>query len=301
MFCKFLFNRGKSIRPGKNLVNSFLQENLMLLSIVIPVYNPAHLESKIQQFLIPQLEGFRRNTTLAGLELVYVCNGCTEKTREVLLDYKKSMPIKILWFDQGLGFTKATNIGIQASVGEIVLMFNDDAVILDYCPKDFWMHWLLSPFLDDTSVGMTGVHELFCHHSQAHFFVGYCVACRRKMLEEIGILDEVFSPGAGEDTDLCIRARLHGWKTQNVDIKSESLKPGECTFPIWHPGESTFHHWEAKDDFAPDSKWDRIFKRNSLILHDRKSMGYYDSKQPRIITIPELKPLELSFRELLSA
>jgi GT2 family glycosyltransferase len=279
----------------------------MLLSIVIPVYNPAHLESKIEQFLVPQLESFRRNTTLAGIELVYVCNGCTEKTREVLTEYKKSMPIKILWFDQGLGFTKATNVGIKASVGEIVLMFNDDAVILDYCPKDMWMRWLLSPFWDDAKIGMTGVHELYCHHSQENFFVGYCVACRRKMLEEIGLLDEIFSPGAGEDTDLCIRARLHGWKTKNVDPKMRSMihsgeaLSGEFTYPIWHPGESTFHNWEHKGDYAVDSKWDRIFKRNSLILSDRRSMGYYSEKQPRINTIPELTPISLGLKELLSA
>lgn len=270
----------------------------MVLSIVIPVHNPEHLESKIQQFLVPQLEGLKHNTTLAGVELVYVCNGCTERTREVLLDYKKHMPIKILWFEQGLGFTKATNIGIQASLGEIVLLFNDDAIILNYCKKNHWMNWLLSPFWSDPSVGLTGVHELYCHHSQAHFFVGYCVACRRKMLEEIGILDEIFSPGAGEDTDLCIRARLHGWKTQNVDMHAQG---GACTFPIWHPGESTFHNWEAKGDYAPDSKWDRIFTRNSLILSDRRSMGYYDKKGPRISTVPELKPLVLGLREALSA
>jgi GT2 family glycosyltransferase len=290
----------------------------MQLSIVIPVYNPAHLESKVEEFLVPQLEAFRRNSDLAGMELIYVCNGCTEKTREALSSYSKSMPLKVLWFDEGLGFTKATNEGIKVSKGDIVAMWNDDAILLDFLDsqgpgqptKDTWKNILMKPLIEDEKVGITGVHELWCEHSQAWFFVGFCVALRRSMLESIGLLDEVFSPGSGEDMDITLRARQYGWKTVNVDplhfnmwTKGYSLKPGEFTYPIYHAGESTFHNWESKNDFNEESKWAKVFKRNGEILKNRRLSGYYSKvpfeKLPS--TVPRLEPLKKSIQDLFNA
>jgi len=285
----------------------------MQLSIVIPVYNPAHLESKIEEFLVPQLEAFRRNSDLAGIELVYVCNGCTEKTREALSGYSDSMPIKVLWFDEAIGFTKATNEGIKVSKGDIVAMWNDDAILLDYLDsqkpgqpsKDTWKKILLKPLIEDEKVGITGVHELWCENSQSWFFVGFCVALKRRMLESIGLLDEIFSPGSGEDIDIAIRARQYGWKTVNVDptkfnmrYKGTSLQTGEFTYPIYHPGESTFHNWDSKNDFNDDSKWAHIFRRNGEILKSRKSSGYYDKPGKLDSTVPRLESIKKSVYDL---
>lgn len=258
----------------------------MLLSIIIPVFNPVHLESKIDKFLIPQLESFERNTDLAGVELIYVANGCTEKTRQVLESFKGRLPIKIIWFDEGLGFTVATNIGIKASCGAVVLLFNDDAIILDYMPKDNWKRWLLTPFHNDKKVGITGVHELTCPYSRELFIVGYCLACRREMLQQIGLLDEIFSPGAGEDTDLCIRARSAGWQVVNVDPRADAQ---QCSFPIYHPGESTFHNWESVGDFTPTSKWAIVFERNGQVLASRRTSGFYVGNRSGESRIPTLE------------
>jgi len=285
----------------------------MQLSIVIPVYNPAHLESKIEEFLVPQLEAFRRNSDLAGIELVYVCNGCTEKTREALSGYSDSMPIKVLWYDEAIGFTKATNEGIKVSKGDIVAMWNDDAILLDYLDsqkpgqpsKDTWKKILLKPLIEDEKVGITGVHELWCENSQSWFFVGFCVALKRRMLESIGLLDEIFSPGSGEDIDIAIRARQYGWKTVNVDptkfnmrYKGTSLQTGEFTYPIYHPGESTFHNWESKNDFNPESKWSKVFNRNGEILKNRRISGYYSKIGQLADTVPRIEPLKKSIYDL---
>lgn len=283
----------------------------MQLSIVIPVYNPAHLESKITEFLVPQLESFRRNSHLGSMEIIYVCNGCTQKTADALASFQ-DMPIKVLWFDQGIGFTRATNEGIKSSKGDIVLMWNDDAILLDYldstrpggATKDSWKNILLSPFADER-VGITGTHELWCENSQSWFFVGYCVALRRKMLESIGLLDEVFSPGSGEDIDICIRARMYGWKTVNADpirhkmvYEGRQLQTNEYTFPIWHVGESTFHNWDAKNDFNPESKWARVFARNGEILRNRRFSGYYKMVGKLEPTVPKLQPIKKSVVDL---
>ena len=40
-----------------------------------------------------------------------------------------------------------------------------------------------------------------------------CVLLRRDMIARVGLLDEDFSPGLGDDDDYCDRARLAGWRT----------------------------------------------------------------------------------------
>lgn len=43
------------------------------------------------------------------------------------------------------------------------------------------------------------------------WLVGFAMLLKRKALDEVGLLDERFSPGQNEDVDLCIRLNLAGW------------------------------------------------------------------------------------------
>jgi GT2 family glycosyltransferase len=40
-----------------------------------------------------------------------------------------------------------------------------------------------------------------------------CVMLNKKMIRNVGYLDEDFSPGYGDDDDYCDRARMAGWRT----------------------------------------------------------------------------------------
>lgn len=44
------------------------------------------------------------------------------------------------------------------------------------------------------------------------WLVGFAMLLKRKALDEVGLLDERFSPGQNEDVDLCIRLNLAGWQ-----------------------------------------------------------------------------------------
>jgi GT2 family glycosyltransferase len=46
----------------------------------------------------------------------------------------------------------------------------------------------------------------------------FCAAFTRKLLEEIGYLDEQFSPGGGEDIDFCVRTQRLGKKLLQIPL-----------------------------------------------------------------------------------
>ena len=82
-------------------------------------------------------------------------NGCKDNTREYLNSIK-SNDIRYLWFNDGLGYTEATNIGIQQSETEYIILLNNDVVLLDWQYPSDWINILENGFkivvvLDDAS------------------------------------------------------------------------------------------------------------------------------------------------------
>ena len=78
---------------------------------------------------------------------------------------------------------------------------------------------------------------------ERHAMAFWCVMIPRKLFDEIGLLDEIFSPGMGEDGDFCIRAEQAGYSLVQVPT-DESIKFGDSIkhfdFPISHVGSGTF-------------------------------------------------------------
>ena len=94
-------------------------------SVVIPTYN--HLDD----FLKPCLQSIVKYTNLNNTEVIVVANGCVDSTADYVRDLSNTYPsIKLINEKEGLGYTKATNIGIKASLGEYVVLLNNDTVLL---------------------------------------------------------------------------------------------------------------------------------------------------------------------------
>lgn len=220
-------------------------------SIIIPTYN--HLESDLR----PCIESLVKMTTLSHLEVIVVSNGSTDGTD----DFVKGLgePFRLLSYPRPLGYTKAMNAGIAAAEGEFVVPFNNDNVLLDWAPKDQWLAILRAPFFfPDNRVGLTGpVRQYWAGRPMLPF---YCVMIKRSLFREIGFLDEAFSPGAGEDTDFCMKATNAGYRVVQVPNESEGEYAYSIPFPIWHKGGRTVKEIPG---------WDGIVARNTKILDDR--------------------------------
>ena len=220
----------------------------MKYSIIIPTYN--HCEDLLK----PCIESILRHTSLDNIELIIVANGCTDETRE----YVESLSFpKLVWSDEAIGYTKATNLGIQAATGEYVVLLNNDTELLEQNMNQ-WLDMMVAPFSDPT-VGLSG--PLMLHDDYADFdvLIFFCVMIKKEVFDKVGLLDEIFSPGGGEDIDFTVRASRAGYKaivcTETVFNPEKHTNVGGV--PIWHKDNKTFV------EIPEYTNW--IVKRNGLI------------------------------------
>lgn len=226
------------------------------VSIVIPTYN--HLEDCLR----PCLESIKKYTNLDPVEVIVVANGCTDGTKA----YVESLgdPFILLNYEEQLGYTKATNRGIEKARGDYILLLNNDIVLLE-APRNQWIDMHLQPF-SDPRVGMTGPLSLHDPYVQRQVIIFFCAMIKREVIEKVGLLDEIFSPGGHEDIDFTIRMENAGYKWVQVPPEAV-LVPAPGTnlnvgpVPIYHKGEGTF-------DSIPEYGL-TIIKRNGLVTMKR--------------------------------
>jgi beta-1,4-mannosyl-glycoprotein beta-1,4-N-acetylglucosaminyltransferase len=238
------------------------------------------------------------------IEIIIVANGCTDNTREYTDRLKASRfvcppseknnfsrsdvynhPFKILWFDESIGYTRATNEGIKAAdpSSEYIILLNNDITLLKQS-KNHWIDMLEHPFImGGEKVGITGPMKGHNSDTNRYFLIFFCVMIRHSVLREQGLLDEIFSPGSGEDVDFCIRLENAGYRvveTGDTEFIGDSVI-GTGTFPIYHEGEKTVHDTNLVKD------WKSIFDRNMDILAAR--YGKLE-KAVKVISIPTELP-----------
>jgi len=216
----------------------------MKTSIIVPTYkhNPAGC-----------FEAIKRNTDLADMEVVVVANGAPDSTMELVR--LMGDPFRLIISPSPLGYTKAVNVGVMAAHGEKVILMNDDLVVLDWWRKHDWVRALEAPF-SDPSVVVTGAMKDRWSKDQ-YFLVFFLVMLRKDKMIELGLLDEAFSPGCGEDTDFCLKAQNAGYKIVQVPKDMDHWK---TEMPIWHAGHATISQ-------CPE--FEEVGKRNQKLLEQR--------------------------------
>jgi FkbM family methyltransferase len=215
---------------------------------------------------------------MAECELIVVANGCTDNTRWYLdrLSYQFASigfadHFKVVWHDSALGFSKACNAGIRAAAGERIILLNNDVILLPQQPHT-WIERLNSPFEQDNQVGITSTLQLFSKETNRNFAVFFCVMIDRKVLNQIGLLNEEYGVGGGEDIEYCMEAEKAGFKIVAVaktEYKAE-IGTNSSDFPIWHKAEGTMHD----PQLVPN--WHEIFQgnMNKLAVKYQTAVGY---------------------------
>ncbi len=90
-----------------------------LVSIVVPVYNG-------EQFLRENIESII-NQTYEQIEIIYVCDGCTDHTVEILCEYaKKDFRITVKVETENKGAAISRNIGMNMATGDWIIFFDAD-------------------------------------------------------------------------------------------------------------------------------------------------------------------------------
>jgi GT2 family glycosyltransferase len=211
------------------------------LSIVIVTWN-------CRDFAV---ECLRSLSTLGDIpfEVIVVDNASSDDTVETIA--RLFPDVRLIKSASNLGFARANNLGIRASIGRRIALINPDVVLLDGC-----IARALDVMATEPSIGMLGprmlgadgrtsrsgmsrpslwnslcdalvLHKIFAHSKlfggqmMAHFswdvrtdvdvLNGWFWLIRREALHDVGLLDEQFFM-YGEDLDWCKRFRDKGWR-----------------------------------------------------------------------------------------
>lgn len=223
----------------------------MKFSIVIPTYNRWDLLSRC-------LRSIKDNTDLTDGEVIVVSNGCTDHTPFYFDENFKDKNFHLVHWPKPLGYPKAVNMGMSAATGDIVILLNNDIAILG----NSWYSILTEPFTTDPSAGVTGVIKRY--QGGKPWILFFCAAIKRDVINKIGLLDETFTPGCGEDIDYCMRAFNAGYSIVQTPDENLSNITGTNkmtgTFPIFHEGGVTVNK-------NPDQN--TIYARNMRIVEER--------------------------------
>ena len=179
----------------------------MHLSIVIPTYNRARLLAKTIPALASQETGAK-----ATYEVIFVSNGSTDDTDEVLADAVANFPGKFRYYRIAPtgGPSAPRNVGIRAAEGENIIILDDDVLpepglVLAYA--DFHTQY---PAEHHAAIGEVYVPQDLLHDPMSRFhtfpysevreldrlsylhFWTCSVSMKRRFMLEKGMFDETF-------------------------------------------------------------------------------------------------------------
>ncbi len=195
------------------------------VTIVIPAWNAWEYTRRCLRSL--------RSTLGPRDQVVVVDNGSTDGTRESLLQYPW---VEVVTNPTNEGFARGCNQGAAEARGDIAVFLNSDTVV-----TDGWLDELVAPF-DRDDVGAVGPRSdnvsgrqktmavpdpegdpgAFAEFAESWRIshcgqtaevgrlIGFCLAVRKTVFDELGGFDDQFEIGGFEDDDLCRRLRQRG-------------------------------------------------------------------------------------------
>jgi GT2 family glycosyltransferase len=175
-----------------------------------------------------------RSYTRHPHEIIIVDNGSGPETTDWL---RTLDDVRVIYNASNRGFAGGNNQGIAAARGEYVVILNNDVVV-----TDGWLEAMIDGLRRNPLTGVTAprsnkvagiqllpdanypdvnsMHRYAAERRAAWrktgFFVdraiGFCLCIDRRVIDEIGGIDERFGAGNFEDDDFCIRVRAAGYK-----------------------------------------------------------------------------------------
>ena len=276
-------HRPKLIRPEKHYPT---------LDIIVPVHNA--LEA-VKQCMVSIIE-----ETNVPYTLHCVDDASNAETHEWLEAFSNDFQhVQLHTNEENIGYTRSVNRGLNESNSEWVCVLNSDAIVTtswleklvdvtrvdslvgivsplsnaasyQSVPRIFEKDdkangWSFNPLpvgFSPNDMAAAVMSNSLSSYPEVGVSNGFCQLISRRMLDNIGILDEESFPrGFGEENDLCARAVQAGWQIRIADdtyvfhIKSQSFgheqrvdlsKHGKAALKRKHPNVN----WsEITDDF----------------------------------------------------
>lgn len=262
------------------------------IDIIIPVYNGF-------EFLEPLINSIIKNTSMDYR--IFMCDdkSSDEKVLPLLKKLKDSNPsvnITILENEQNLGFIKTVNKLVKYTNNHFVLLNTDTEL------PPYWIERLMYPIFEMKNIASTtpftnagticsfpnylednsifedmNVEELDSYFQYVNFEktfieiptgVGFCMGVNKTLVAKIGMFDEIFGKGYGEENDWCQRAIKNGYKNLHI-----------TNIFVYHKHGGSFSSEEKK----------KLISQNLSILN--KKHQNYDEEVQKLIQKNELENL----------
>jgi GT2 family glycosyltransferase len=200
-----------------------------LVSIILVTYND-------ERFLPGYFEKLDE-TTYSPWEHIVIDNGSTDSTLELLR--ARGDRLTLLENDASCGFGAAGNQGSQVAKGKFLLFMNADVWV-----TPGWLGQVVSRMEQEPDAAIVSPVTLPLYkqpeatsgqYREVAAVPGCAMLVRRRAWEELGGFDERFFL-TWEDTELCWRARLAGWRVLE-DLRSH----------VWHLGRGSWRRWAGEE------------------------------------------------------
>lgn len=219
------------------------------------------------------IASIRKNENLSTLELIVVDNASTDGSAEWIA---QDETIKGILNEENMGFPIACNQGIAlANKSNDILLLNNDTLV----PQNafFWLRMGLYESSDTGAVGSVSNHvanyqtieEMSVSDTKYEqigkkynidqknpyelksWLIAFCALYKRSALEQVGYLDERFSPGNFEDNDLGTRLNQAGY-VQRLCLNSFVFHYGSKSFS---KRKEQFLHLFEQNEKKYEAKW----------------------------------------------
>ena len=223
------------------------------LEVIIPSVNGLFLLKKH----LPGVVAYSgKDTTVTVVD-----DGSVDDTAEYLAaNFPK---VKCLHQDKNLGFTKSVNHGFRESMADLVVLLNNDVAIkknyLAAALKHFENDRVFAVTLNEINsswplVSFSGKLQYLRGEDKSvprysAWASGGSAIFRKKIWDDLGGFDEVYSPGYWEDIDI-------GWRAWKAGYQI-----------IWEPGAKVEHQHESSFSKLNQEYVSLVKQRNELIFN----------------------------------
>ena len=268
------------------------------ISVIIPIYNALD-DLKVL------IQSLKNNFNFALGEIILINDCSKDETTNYLQNFSEQNPeFKVIYNEENFGFIKTCNKGMQIAKNEIVVLLNSDTII----PKNF-VEKIIKCFESNSQIGVASPisscsvvyfiplekgysiqdinNRLDKFHKTTYPKIlaaeGFCFCIRKKVIEQIGCLDEIYGKGYHEEIDFALRAQKNGWENVLID-----------NLYVYHTRQASFGSDERK----------KLIQQNNKIFNER--WGEFVEKRKKELKNPipqiyqEIFPIKSFFENIFS-
>jgi GT2 family glycosyltransferase/predicted SAM-dependent methyltransferase len=258
-----------------------------VISICIPIFNQHEVAKACLQSIVANTGNY---------QIVIVDNG--SKPAAIFPEHFGIGNNIYIRNEENLGFPVACNQAIKAATGDTIILLNNDCIVTqgwasrllayldtysmvgpmtNYCAG---LQQVTIPVYQDEQELNVQAMEWFERHNdesqEVNWIIGFCMAFKKSLWEEIGPFDESLWPCSGEEVDFCMRAKAMGHR---IGIIKDVY--------VHHAGSQTFNEMERSGQLKYQ---DICFKNDRhLELKWGKEVFMQEIKPPSTINVTGTK------------